>query len=243
MFRQGLTRLPRHYTKRSIGIMRSVGTPKQHSPQSFQRLGPYRTPAGSDAHSRCFSANASASTVDGEEQTKNQFTLTFHSDSSEATTEFGKKAAQLSKPGDVLLLSGPLGSGKSEFARAFIREKVRDESLEVPSPTFVIEYSYEAQDKTMIRHIDLFRVNPEKDMSDAVGSLESSPNSIALVEWPEELPMEKLPEAFAACFFVPSSQLESDSLDLGRQIVLVASGSNDEKKKEIFDRYSRLSEN
>jgi hypothetical protein len=77
-------------------------------------------------------------------------------------------------------------------------------------------------------------------MSDSVESVESAPNTITLVEWPEELPMEKLPEAFGACFFVPSSQLESDSLDLGRKLVFVASGSNEEKKQEIFNRYMHL---
>ena len=47
------------------------------------------------------------------------------------------------KPGDVLLLYGDVGAGKSAFARAFIRSAARDEGLPVPSPTFLLHNVYD----------------------------------------------------------------------------------------------------
>lgn len=161
-----------------------------------------------------------------------------------------------------------MGSGKSEFARSFIREHVGDEDLEVPSPTFVVEYSYQGKNQTVyvptifvshkacaftnasyprmcvyrLRHIDLFRVDPDKDMSDSIEALDNNPDSISLVEWPEELARDKLPEVFAAVFFIPSSDLESESHDLGRQLLLVVSGSNERKQEEMFNRFRELNQ-
>lgn len=47
------------------------------------------------------------------------------------------------KRGDVLLLYGDVGAGKSAFARAFIRAAARDEDLPVPSPTFLLHNVYD----------------------------------------------------------------------------------------------------
>ena len=47
------------------------------------------------------------------------------------------------KPGDVLLLYGDVGAGKSAFARAFVRRAARDGELPVPSPTFLLHNVYD----------------------------------------------------------------------------------------------------
>ncbi len=96
-------------------------------------------------------------------------------------------AAQLAvraRPGDVLLLSGPLGAGKSAFARAFIRAMSGDTALEVPSPTFTLVQSYELPEVT-IWHYDLWRLAGPDGLNEL--AWDEAQAGIVLVEWPERL--------------------------------------------------------
>ncbi len=58
-----------------------------------------------------------------------------------ATHELGHRLADLLQPGDVIALSGPLGSGKTELARALIRARA-GAAIEVPSPSFTLVQDY-----------------------------------------------------------------------------------------------------
>ena len=51
-----------------------------------------------------------------------------------ATEQLAARVAALARPGDAILLAGPLGAGKTAFARAFLRAATGDRRLEVPSP-------------------------------------------------------------------------------------------------------------
>lgn len=66
------------------------------------------------------------------------------------------------RPGDVLLLYGDVGAGKSAFARAFVRSAAQDEELPVPSPTFLLHNVYDdsvINDRgPTIHHFDLYRL-------------------------------------------------------------------------------------
>ncbi|MBO1358244.1 tRNA (adenosine(37)-N6)-threonylcarbamoyltransferase complex ATPase subunit type 1 TsaE [Acetobacter sacchari] len=100
------------------------------------------------------------------------------------TERLARVIAGLARPGDAILLSGPLGAGKSVFARAFLRALHDDPTLEVPSPTFTLVQMYESPD-VVAAHFDLWRL----DGPDALEELgwDDARAGIVLVEWPERL--------------------------------------------------------
>lgn len=95
---------------------------------------------------------------------------------------FAGRLAEALEGGDCVLLDGPLGAGKTTFARALIRTRV-GAPVEVPSPTFTLIQDYGAGDLT-IRHADLYRI-AEPDELLEIGLGEVEPDVVLLVEWPE----------------------------------------------------------
>jgi len=85
----------------------------------------------------------------------------------------------------VVALSGPVGSGKSELARALIRARARA-PIEVPSPSFTLVQDYELGALT-IRHIDLYRLQRPVEV-DELGLLAPAADEAWLIEWPERAP-------------------------------------------------------
>lgn len=107
----------------------------------------------------------------------------------EATRMLASRLADRAIQGDVFALSGDLGAGKSEFARAFVRARLGNPQEEVPSPTFTLVQTYdagEADGTPRIWHFDLYRLSSEDeahelDMEDAFAY------GISLIEWPDRL--------------------------------------------------------
>lgn len=88
-------------------------------------------------------------------------------------------------PGDVVLLSGPIGAGKSAFARALIRARLQNPDEEVPSPTFTIVQTY--SDATAeIWHCDLYRLSHPQEAIE-LGLDEAFETAICLIEWPDRI--------------------------------------------------------
>jgi tRNA threonylcarbamoyladenosine biosynthesis protein TsaE len=106
------------------------------------------------------------------------------SKSVEDTIAFAQQCARDAKNGDIFTLSGPMGAGKSEFARAFIQQFV-GENIDVPSPTFTLVQAYEC-DEGLIWHFDLYRLEDEDEIYE-IGWEEALSDGILLIEWPERL--------------------------------------------------------
>lgn len=102
-----------------------------------------------------------------------------------ATIAAGERIAAGLKPGDLLLLQGGLGAGKTTLARAIVRRLAGDPDLEVPSPSFALVQPYDMPAGPVL-HADLYRLAHEGDISEL--GLFDRPEAIVLVEWPERAP-------------------------------------------------------
>ncbi len=101
-----------------------------------------------------------------------------------ATAALAGRVAPLARVGDVLALSGALGSGKTTFARAYIAARA-GRALEVPSPTFTLVQTYELPGGP-VWHFDLYRLEQADDAIE-LGLDEALAEAISLIEWPERL--------------------------------------------------------
>ena len=109
-------------------------------------------------------------------------------------SSIAKIFAQHTQNSDLLLLTGRVGSGKTEFARLLIKAKAIQENAtieQVSSPTFSLVQSYEFQ-HCKIAHIDLYRVNSELELFE-LGIPDVFDSQITLLEWPEILEIKNIP--------------------------------------------------
>lgn len=110
-----------------------------------------------------------------------------------ATAALAARIAGLARRGDVVALRGPLGSGKTAFARAFIRARFATRE-EVPSPTFTLVEIY-GSSPPLVWHFDLFRLERPEEVWE-LGIEDALADGISLIEWPERmgelLPRERL---------------------------------------------------
>jgi tRNA threonylcarbamoyladenosine biosynthesis protein TsaE len=99
------------------------------------------------------------------------------------TIRLGQKLAAISRPGDVILLSGDLGAGKTTLARGLIQAVCGP--VEVPSPTYTLVQTYHATIGD-IWHCDLYRLEKPEDAYE-LGLDEAFDEAICLIEWPDRL--------------------------------------------------------
>ena len=86
--------------------------------------------------------------------------------------------------GDVILLKGEIGAGKSHFARSLIQAAM-DKVEEVPSPTFTLVQTYDTKIGS-IWHADLYRLSDQSEIFE-LGLIDAFGKEIVLVEWPDRL--------------------------------------------------------
>ncbi len=105
----------------------------------------------------------------------------------EATAALGRRLAEVVRPKDCLLLSGPVGAGKTHLARSLIQRWLENSGLweDVPSPTFTLIQTY-SNGTDEIWHADLYRLSDAQE-TDELGLSEALESSIVIVEWPEKL--------------------------------------------------------
>ena len=127
---------------------------------------------------------------------------TFYLSSEEKTRALAIAFGALLKKGDIILLKGSIGAGKSFFARALI-QSLQTIPENIPSPTFTLVQTYDTQ-LGEIWHADLYRLKLAEELEE-LGLFEAFDNAISLVEWPEimeaSMPSRCLEIEFSATSF------------------------------------------
>ncbi len=114
--------------------------------------------------------------------------------------------------GDVILLYGDIGVGKTTFVRLLINHLENKNGIresDVLSPTFNIVYDYEVKN-VKILHYDLYRLKSYKDIVQ-LGMFETSKDHIKIVEWPELIeskPKDRIDIRFQYSKLMDSRQVE-----------------------------------
>ncbi len=98
------------------------------------------------------------------------------------TEELGRYLARVLEPGDLVLLRGEVGTGKSTLARAAMRELGVEGAI--PSPTFTIGRSYRG--RVPVSHLDLHRVGSIGAEDPGLLNEYFGREKVVFVEWPGE---------------------------------------------------------
>jgi tRNA threonylcarbamoyl adenosine modification protein YjeE len=107
--------------------------------------------------------------------------MTFDTEGEEETSAAGERIAAGLQPGDVVLLYGDLGAGKTAFVRGMARA-LGVPPADVTSPTFTLIQEYLSSRGTL-HHVDLYRLTP--DEVDDLGLEELIESGVVAVEWPD----------------------------------------------------------
>ena len=99
------------------------------------------------------------------------------------TEQLGRAIGSALRAGDVVLLYGPVGAGKTTLVRAAISDRI-GYSEDIPSPTFTLVQVYSADEQ--IWHSDLYRLTDTDEIIE-LGLDEAFADSIVFVEWPDRL--------------------------------------------------------
>lgn len=88
--------------------------------------------------------------------------------------------------GEVIRLDGPLGAGKTHFARALIRALLGNPAEDVPSPSFTLVQTYDLPTGGSLWHVDLYRLEGAEGTAE-LGLDDGGPDDISVIEWPDRL--------------------------------------------------------
>jgi tRNA threonylcarbamoyladenosine biosynthesis protein TsaE len=126
-------------------------------------------------------------------ETANAKVHQFESTGSADTIRVGREIAKLLDPPQFLILRGDLGTGKTTLVKGIAEALEAADPEEVTSPTFTLIHEYEGVKRhgdklepVLLYHLDLYRLEGERQL-DSLGLDElATPDSIVLVEWGEK---------------------------------------------------------
>jgi tRNA threonylcarbamoyladenosine biosynthesis protein TsaE len=110
----------------------------------------------------------------------------FHSHSTESTIAIGRLLTSFLEPGQMIVLRGDLGAGKTTLVKGIAEGFNAALQDNVTSPTFTLVHEYRGPEVTLF-HIDLYRIDSERELLTlGIDDLRAEPASILLVEWGEK---------------------------------------------------------
>ena len=120
---------------------------------------------------------------------KNEFFI--KNQSSKGVALIAKRFSEILEIGDILLLKGSIGSGKSFFARSIISEYFNISKVyeDIPSPSFSLVQTYD-NIKPKVCHVDLYRMSFSSELEE-IGLDNIYENFVTIIEWPERLGTKK----------------------------------------------------
>lgn len=107
--------------------------------------------------------------------------------SAEETIAFGRSLAAELSPPLIVLLRGDLGAGKTTLVKGIAEGFGAARAEDVTSPTFTLVHEYRGPHITLY-HIDLYRIDTERELETLGLDDLLAPNSILLIEWGEKFP-------------------------------------------------------
>ena len=110
----------------------------------------------------------------------------FSTDSEQQTQDFAAHLAAVAQAGDRIALIGPLGAGKTQFAKGFAVGLGVSEVVNSPSFTLMAEYT----GRLRLFHQDLYRLTGAEEIVDGGLLDERQAEGVTLSEWGERLPAE-----------------------------------------------------
>ncbi|HEY1938582.1 MAG TPA: tRNA (adenosine(37)-N6)-threonylcarbamoyltransferase complex ATPase subunit type 1 TsaE [Candidatus Angelobacter sp.] len=110
---------------------------------------------------------------------------TFQTHSADETTDLGRRLASELKPGSIVLLRGDLGAGKTTMVKGIAEGFQAANAGDVTSPTFTLIHEYRGPEATLY-HIDLYRIDTQRELDTLALDDLMTPQSILLIEWGEK---------------------------------------------------------
>ena len=105
--------------------------------------------------------------------------------SPEETLEIGRELAMRIQPPMLVLLSGELGSGKTTFTKGLISGLGAATEEEVTSPTFTLVHVFHNENRGMVYHVDLYRVEGCRDLETLALEDALAEPGVVIIEWSE----------------------------------------------------------
>jgi tRNA threonylcarbamoyladenosine biosynthesis protein TsaE len=105
--------------------------------------------------------------------------------SADETIAFGKELAAQFAPPKIVLLRGDLGAGKTTMVKGIAQAFSAAEQEDVTSPTFTLIHEYRGPEVT-VYHIDLYRIDTEKELATLAIDDLIDDRSVVLIEWGEK---------------------------------------------------------
>ena len=114
-------------------------------------------------------------------------TQEFTTQSAEETVALGRKLAAMLAPPKLVLLRGDLGAGKTTLVKGIAEGFDAASEEDVTSPTFTLVHEYRAPSVNLY-HIDLYRVDTERELETLALDDLMAENGVLLIEWGEKFP-------------------------------------------------------